>query len=256
VALISCDFHSRVLNLASSFLAVVPQPETPEPGKRWPTLFLLHGLSDDHTIWMRRTSIERYADAYGLAVVMPAVARSFYADMAHGLRYWTFVSQELPAVARSLLPLSDKREVTYVAGLSMGGYGAFRLGLSLPDSFAAAGSFSGAVDVANVGHAEDPAWRAELANMLGPLDKIAGSELDLFALAERLSARDRKRLRLYQCCGTEDFLYAANIRFRDHAKKVGLDLTYEEEPGSHEWGYWDLKVQHFLKWLLGEPKSA
>jgi putative tributyrin esterase len=251
MALMSCDFFSHSLGLSTSFLAVVPQPEKPEPGRRWPTLYLLHGLSDDHTIWMRRTSIERYAAAYDLAVVMPAVARSFYADMAHGLKYWTFVSQELPLIARSLLPLTDRREESYVAGLSMGGYGAFRLALSLPDSFAAAGSFSGALDIAGMQPDEDPAWKAERQTMFGNLDAIAGSELDLFALAKRLPARDRERLRLYQCCGTEDFLYASNLKFRDHAKTLGLALTFEEEPGTHDWGYWDLKVQHFLAWLFG-----
>jgi len=79
MALVTCDFFSHALGLSTSFRAVVPQPEKPDPRKRWPCLFLLHGLSDDHTIWMRRTSIERYAAAYDLAVVMPAVGRSFYA---------------------------------------------------------------------------------------------------------------------------------------------------------------------------------
>jgi len=251
MALLSCDFFSNVLGLSTSFQAVVPQPKEPDLERRWPCLFLLHGLSDDHTIWMRRTSIERYAAAYDLAVLMPAVGRSFYADMAHGLEYWTFVSQELPRIARSLLPLSDRREETYVAGLSMGGYGAFRLALSLPGAFAAAGSFSGALDVAGLRRDDDPAWAAERQNMFGDLDALAGSDLDLFALAGRLPAQERARLRLYQCCGTEDFLYASNVKFRDHARSLGLDLTYEEEPGTHEWGYWDLKVRHFLRWLFG-----
>lgn len=91
-----------------------------------PTLYLLHGLSDDHTIWLRRTSIERYVASMGLAVVMPAVHRSFYTDMDKGYRYWTFISEELPALARSFFPLSDKREDNFAAGLSMGGYGAFK----------------------------------------------------------------------------------------------------------------------------------
>jgi S-formylglutathione hydrolase FrmB len=251
MARLTCDFFSPVLGLSTSFVAVVPQAEAPHTPRRWPVLYLLHGLSDDHTTWTRRTSIERYAEAYNLAVVMPAVGRSFYTDMARGLPYWTFVSRELPQIARSLLPLSDKREETYVAGLSMGGYGAYRLALSNPGMFAAAGSFSGALDMATEADGDDPAWRAEMSNIFGAPHALAGSAHDLLALASRLGPAERKSLRLYQCCGTEDFLYGVNVRFRDHARSLGLDHTYEEEPGVHEWGYWDLKVRHFLRWLFG-----
>ena len=111
MALIHCDFFSHVLGLCCSMDVILPQrpvagEATPEP---FPTLYLLHGLSDDHTIWQRRTSIERYVADLRLAVVMPAVGRSFYTDMAHGLRYWTFVSEELPAICRGLFPLSARR---------------------------------------------------------------------------------------------------------------------------------------------------
>src|SRR5690606_35149889 len=116
--------------------------------KKHPVLYLLHGLSDDDTIWLRRTSIERYVAGLGLAVVMPNVHRSFYADMAYGGQYWTFLTEELPRVAGDFFPLSDAREDNYVAGLSMGGYGAFKWALSYPERFAAAGSLSGVLDLA------------------------------------------------------------------------------------------------------------
>ena len=139
MALIHCDFFSEVLHLSTSVVVILPQPAPSQNGTtgcggshKHPTLYLLHGLSDDHTIWQRRTSIERYVSLLDLAVVMPAVHRSFYTDMAHGYRYWTFISEELPALARSFFPLSDAREDNFVAGLSMGGYGAFKLGLTHP----------------------------------------------------------------------------------------------------------------------------
>ena len=124
-----------------------------------PVLYLLHGLSDDDTIWLRRTSIERYAAPLGLAVVMPQVARSFYTDEAHGNRYWTFLSEELPQLARSFFHLSDRREDTFVAGLSMGGYGALKWALHRPGRFAAAASLSGALDLVAVSQDE---WRKPL----------------------------------------------------------------------------------------------
>src|SRR3954463_9504927 len=150
------DVHcfSDALGLSVSFYVLLPQQTTRQIGlaggekrAQYPTLYLLHGLSDDHTIWMRRTSIERYAAAKNIAVVMPAVARSFYQDMASGARYWTFVSEELPALCQQFFPLSPAREDNFVAGLSMGGYGALRLGLARPEKFAAAASLSGALDI-------------------------------------------------------------------------------------------------------------
>jgi S-formylglutathione hydrolase FrmB len=246
MALIQCDFFSETLQLSTSMNVILPQPAR----ARYPVLYLLHGLSDDHTIWLRRTSIERYVDPLGLAVVMPAVHRSFYSDMAHGNRYWTFVSRELPALARGFFPISSSRADTFVAGLSMGGYGAFKLALSFPQRFAAAASLSGALDQAGPAPQDaDPAMRAEMENIYGDLDKLAGSPNDVMHLARQVAKSTGSKPRLYQCCGTEDFLYDQNLRFRDQAIELSLDLTYEEGPGEHEWGYWDRMIQRVLAWL-------
>ena len=250
MALIHCDFSSNVLELCCSMDVILPEPQVKKKGTNprrvlYPALFLLHGLSDDHTIWQRRTSIERYVEGRGLAVVMPAVHRSFYTDTTFGYQYWTFISEELPMVARHLFPLSDAREKNFVAGLSMGGYGAFKLALSYPDRFAAAASLSGALHVANFVKEED--W-PEGKLIFGSYRKTRGGPNDLFALAAKAS-QSKIKPRLFQCCGTEDFLYQDNLRFRDRAKKLGFDLTYEEGPATHEWGYWDMMIQKVLDWL-------
>lgn len=222
----------------------------PQAFRAHPWLLLLHGLSDDHTTWQRRTSIERYVAPLGLAVVMPNVHRSFYTDMVHGYPYWTFVSEEVPARARSFFPLSARREDTFVAGLSMGGYGAFKLALAHPERFAAAASLSGVLDLVWVAqHCGEPVAR-DLALVFGKDAPLAGSDADLMALAARRAERPAEhRPALFQCCGTEDHLYHANQRFREHARRLGLGLTYEEGPGSHEWGYWDDQIQRVLNWL-------
>jgi S-formylglutathione hydrolase FrmB len=214
----------------------------------FPTLYLLHGLSDDHTIWQRRTSVERYVADRGLAVVMPAVGRSFYTDMAHGLRYWTFVSEELPSICRRFFPLSERRDDTFVAGLSMGGYGAFKLALRCPERYAAAASLSGALDMAALA-SNDPDRGPELGNVFGDLDALAGSDNDLLHLAEQIARSGEPCPALYQWCGTEDFLYPANVTFRDHAQRLGLPLSYHEGPGDHQWAYWDEQIRAVLDWL-------
>ncbi|MBO7745982.1 esterase family protein [Paenibacillus sp. MWE-103] len=256
MALIQCDFFSDVLGLSSSMYVILPQNAQSQIGmeskatqRKHKTLFLLHGLSDDHTIWLRRTSIERYVAPLGLAVVMPAVHRSFYTDMASGGDYWTFVSEELPALARSFFPLSDRREDNFVAGLSMGGYGAFKLALNKPEQYAAAASLSGALDVSTF---EERA-PVDFGRIFGTADVVNGLPNNLFLAAETLKASGRPIPRLYQYCGTEDFLYEDNVKFRRHADALGLPLTYEEAPGEHSWEYWDEYIQHVLKWLpLGE----
>ncbi len=253
MALIHCNFFSEVLGISTAMYVVLPQTTRSQYGihsvageNLHQTLYLLHGLSDDYTAWVRWSSIERYAGEYGLAVVMPAVNRSFYADMVHGYKYWTFVSEEVPALARYFFRLSDKREDNFVAGLSMGGYGALKMVLSHPDKFAAGASISGVVDLARYVR-DNP--RDELDNIFGKGADIAGTENDLFHLAKRVAESSGPKPKLFQCCGTEDFLYEDNLKFRDFCRKLSLDLTYEEEPGDHNWAYFDKKIQSILSWL-------
>jgi putative tributyrin esterase len=249
--LIHCNFFSQSLVLSSSIDVIVPLPRKDGPQAKHPVLYLLHGYSDDHTIWQRRTSIERYVEDTNLVVVMPAVHRSFYTDMASGFKYWTYVSEELPYVVRSLFHVSEAREDTFVAGLSMGGYGAFKLALTYPERYSYAASLSGALDMANRLKAkEQPAeHKKEMEGIFGNLDQFKHSSHDVMHLA-RKAAQSKKALpRLYQYCGTEDFLYASNVKFHEQAEKLGLDLVYEEGPGDHKWQYWDEKIQVFLKML-------
>jgi len=257
-------FFSEALSQRCTMQVILPQRTLADAkGKRAPkyrTLYLLHGYSDDHTAWQRWTSIERYVEGLNLAVVMPAVHLSFYADMAYGGKYWQFISEEVPAVVHDMFPLSSRREDNFVAGLSMGGYGAFKLALTHPERYAAAASFSGAVDINEVVKAkkDDPAnkaWLVEMHTVFGDLSKVPGSKHDLFALAKK-AAKAPVKPRLYQCCGTEDELHPDNIRFRDAVRKLPLDLTYEEGPGEHNWAYWDRMIQNALAWMFPAGRKS
>jgi len=251
LALIQCHFFAETLGLSTTMTVILPQRTTAQIGltgavrsELHPTLWLLHGMSDDDSIWLRRTSIERYVAPLGLAVVMPQVHRSNYADMAHGLPYWTFLSEELPRVARSFFPLSPARADNFVAGLSMGGYGAFKWALAQPDRFCAAASLSGALDRRRQANAPSRDFTLAFGE-----DWRGGDENDLLWLLQRCAEGDGPKPKLYQCCGTEDFLYGDNRAFRAEVTQTALDYTYDESPGSHEWGYWDEKIQDVLRWL-------
>jgi putative tributyrin esterase len=257
MALIHCSFMSAVLKTQSNISVVIPTLTYDEiaegakdpcpPSAKFQTLYLLHGYSDDHSGWLRFTTVERYAVSKRLALIVPAVQNSAYTDMAHGPRYWTYVTEELPRMARALFPLSDRREDNFVAGLSMGGYGAFKIALRHPDRFAAAASLSGVLDIVSL--LKDPDRVHFFDSVFADNDKVAGTADDLMHLAELASSARESIPRLYQACGTEDFLYESNVRFRDHAMTRGLDMTYEEEAGAHEWDFWDRHIRRVIDWL-------
>ena len=256
MALISCDFFSDALGLSTSMTVLLPQQTSTQIGMTGasgdgapPVLYLLHGLSDDHTIWARRTSIERYVAPLGLAVVMPQVHRSFYADEAHGNRYWTFLTRELPTVVHGFFRLSDRPADTFVAGLSMGGYGALKWALREPDRFAAAASLSAAADVVRLAQS---GWRPELVDLVFGSEPIAGTDNDLFALVERGSPAAIPPL--YVCCGTADDGFDDNQRLVDAMRRRGLAVTDDFGPGDHDWAYWDARIQDVLAWLPLSPR--
>ena len=260
MAFLECHFHSDVLGHACEMNVILPQKVSTQIGmassgsgrRSYPVLYLLHGLSDDHTIWSRRSAIERHVATYEIAVVMPNGERGFYTDMKQGPRYWTMLTEELPEIVSGLFPVSTKREDTFVAGLSMGGYGALKCALRYPDRYAAAVALSAVTDIP--GRIEAAEWsglRSELVRIFGTPAEVAGSGNDLFALASQVAKLGSEAPRLLSICGTEDFLHADNQRFRDRMKEVKYaNFQYEEAPGAHQWEFWDLHIQRGLRFLL------
>ncbi len=251
------DFFAESLGMGTSMVVLMPQAASGigmegadgggtgdgADGPGVPVLYLLHGLSDDCTIWERRTSIERYATEKGIAVVMPEVRRSFYADEAVGEAYWTFVAEELPRIVARTFRVSTAREDTFVAGLSMGGFGALKLALNHPERFAAAASLSGAVDLTSM----DLDWTGTLAQRVWGGREISGTADDLLGL---LGKRDPAELpALFLDCGTEDQLIDQNRRFLAAAEKAEVEVASRLRPGAHTWEFWDEGIQDVLDWL-------
>ena len=142
--------------------------------------------------------------------------------------------------------MTDRREDNFIAGLSMGGYGALKIALRNPDRYAAAAAFSGALDVASHGRifTQPRYW----TDVFGEIDQIAGSENDVYAVAEKIDPAAAPRL--YISCGTEDGFIKDNRRMRDLLDARQSACTYSERPGAHTWEFWDAEIQKALRFFL------
>ena len=252
-------FYSDMLGHAVSACVILPEygrtligmESGKQEGESLKTLYLLHGLSDDHTIWMRRSSIERYAAALGIAVIMPDGGRSWYTDMAYGGRYFSFLTEELPEKCRLLFRgISGKKEDTFIAGLSMGGYGAVKAAYTYPERYAAAASLSGAFAVAKEDRIKRGADVREWDAIFGS-EPITGSKHDVFALAEKQAELPPT----YLWCGKSDVLLPATEKMDAILTERGaLHETLITE-GDHSWKYWDEHIMPALRWLLDAAKG-
>lgn len=261
MAFIQVQCFSDVLDITTSVNVIMPEAKQEigageaRDASLPKVLYLLHGYNGDHSSWMRRSSIERYAAAHNLAVVMPAVQNSYYCNEAYGWRFWDYVSDELPRTMAHFFRLSSRPEDTYVAGLSMGGYGAMRLALTYPDRFAAAGSFSGAVNMIREIGGAAPERQTLWRRVLGDPAAARDTDVDLMYLMKK-NASAPKKPRLYVSCGTADFLYGQHQAFVPALRDCGWDVTSFEKPGvSHEWAFWDEQVKIFIDWIMTEEQA-
>ncbi len=243
------DYMSEKLGYQTNFYVVLP--DSVKEGKvPKGILYLLHGGSGNGLDWFRYTSVERYSWPYELAVVSADTdGTAFYADMEHGYPYFTYLTEELPRVVESLMPILKKVEKRYVAGLSMGGYGAFKWAFNKPDYFDAAANLSGAsfiVDLFTQDKNRLEKSAAMFENNWGGLEKLAGSISDSKTWLDKASEY-KKLPKLFAGIGTEDYSYSYAQKYLEYAKEKGIDIHYEEMPGQHEWAVWDEMIQRFLK---------
>ena len=241
MAFCELKIFSESLGVETTVNVIIPQKLNMN-GEKHKCLYLLHGLSDDHSIWMRRTSIERYASQYGICIVMPFGSKSFYTDMKYGEKYYTYISEELTKLIQSFFNVSDKRENNYIAGLSMGGYGALKIALRNRNRFSAVAGLSSVTDIVSYSINSK-----ELMTAIFGEELIIPDEENLFKLVENTT--DPKP-RIFIGVGTEDHLYDQNCRLRDEIKKYNYDLTYRESQGSHSWDFWDEYIKYVLEWLF------
>lgn len=234
-------FFSKALGRPKSYTVLLPDYEGATGGP-YPVLYLLHGLSDDHRAWTSWTSLDRYVRRLPLIVIMPDGERSFYTNMAEGARFEDYLMEDLLGHVEGCYHVLKGREHTAIGGLSMGGYGAMKLGLKYPDRFGSVGAHSGAFGAAR--RSEEDPLEPELYRIFGPRGEAHRESNDCYLLAEKIAP---ERLpALYFDCGTEDFLLEDNRAFHAHLQRLGIPHTYHEFPGEHNWAYWDQHIQDSL----------
>ncbi|MEI5994545.1 alpha/beta hydrolase [Candidatus Enterococcus mansonii] len=258
MAFLQANIYSNVLEMEVMLNVILPQRTNKKIGTDTkgalndvPVMYLLHGMGGNHSVWERRTSIERYVADLGLAVIMPSTDLGWYTDTTYDMNYWTFVSEELPVICHELFPqLTIKREKTFAVGLSMGGYGALKLGLAKPENYGAVASLSGAVDLAGrtedlLGIRGEKYWEG----IFGALENVQGSINDPMFLLEQLVKNQKTAPNIFLCCGEDDLLLYANQKMDVALTTHNIEHTFETGPGNHDWLFWDTWIQRVLMWL-------
>jgi len=239
MAKMTCNFISYTLRRAVDITVIIPSVTIPEALTRsedlthqhqpYPVLYLLHGYGNNHATWSGYSNVELYAEERQIAVVMLSAENKFYADHKNDDNYFKFVAEELPEFIQNTFPVSRRKEDTFIAGLSMGGFGALYHGLSHPERFAAIGSFSGAVN-----RQDNEGISPEL-------------------LLRRCIKENIELPKIYISIGNEDFLLDVNQQFVDLLEDFKVDHYSAFIDGyTHEWRFWDMEVEHFLDWI---PRS-
>ena len=252
MALIHLHFPSKALEMETACDVILPQGRS-DTHAPFPVLWLLHGMTEDHTAWQRHTGIERYLAEYGMAAVMPDAHLSCYADMAHGGKFFTYIAEELPEAMRRFFPLSQRREDSFIAGLSMGGMGSLKIGLSHPDRYAAIGCLSAGYTNYRPLPPAQVRMRAEVYRLAYGDGGALESESRTAEQARRIVREGLPAPRVYHCCGQNDIL-------RENARQTQalfesfegnpFDYLFEQPPGIHDWAFWDAQIQRFLIYIF------
>lgn len=267
MAVLQVNYMSQALWRIVPLQVILPADKADRQGnllpiRKYKTLYLLNGLHGTCTDWVVNTRIRRWAELHNLAVVMPAGDNSFYVDREESNnRYGEFVGKELVEITRRMFPLSDKREDTFIGGLSMGGFGAILNGLKYHETFGAIVSLSGAMHIFE-GQEDITGEDAKFGECIfGPMDLAMKSDKNPRVVAQRLIRMkqenpDMALPKIYMAIGEEDSLLPSNRVYRKLFEEGGFDLTYIEAPGNHNWDFWDEYIKQAVEWLPLEAKSV
>ena len=244
MALFSGVLRSSVLGMDTGLTVVLPY-DRPVENQSSPCkiVYLLHGLGENSTSWTRNSNVERYARAHGYALIIPEVQKSFYTDMVYGCDYFTYITDELPKLCLEMFNISSNSKDTYIAGLSMGGYGALKCALTYPEKYRGCASFSALTDIKFLkNQAKEVGMENEVIGLYGE-DLNENPENNLKILADNVIKSAKKCPNLYIACGQQDYLYDLNKNYIKYLASISFPFKFEEWQGEHNWDFWDTAIQ-------------
>ncbi|MBD5395761.1 MAG: acetylesterase [Lachnospiraceae bacterium] len=265
MALAEVSFFSQALRHNVKIQAYIPtdrnmflQQESSYSCDKAKTLYLLHGIGGDCNDYITYSNIIWLALNYNLAIIFPSGDVSFYLeDEEKEMDYSRFIGSELVSFTRAMFPLSQRKEDTFIGGLSMGGYGAVINGLRFSDVFSKIISMSGAFltfDIADTGsYPDDPLFSTRYRHSLfGSPNELRNSKKEPRHCIEMLGSEGKAIPQLYLTCGKDDFLIKENRIFHEYLLSSDIKHTYIENEGMHNWDYWNRQLEPAIKWLLSD----
>lgn len=245
--IINHSFNSKFLGYETAINVIIPTNNISLPPYK--VLYLLHGAHGNENDWITNTNISQLVDKYGLIIVCPRGEQSYYTNAMKGPQYESYIAIELKEFIENNYVVSKNKENNFIAGLSMGGYGALKIAFNNLEKFSTVGCFSGVVDVAKVTpHRDNSVFRFDLT--FGDITKLKDSKHDLFKLSSDIINSTKPQINTFIICGTEDHLYNDNKNFIKHLHSIKYKYTYMEFPGEHDWPFWNASIIKFLQFIF------
>lgn len=255
------DFFSKSLIRTVSFHFLIPGDRTdvennPYYKRPMKTLYLFHGYTNNSWEWLFNSKITQLSEKYNLAVILPSIENSFYLDRkGTGGSFAAYAGEELVNYTRRIFGLSDKKEDTYVGGISMGGFGALHTGLAYPETFSKIMALSSALIVHEIA-GQKPGFHNEAADYdyyamtFGDLDELLTSRNNPEQLILNLQESGAAIPELFMACGTEDFLLEKNREFQKFLNENQVPVIYQESSGNHDFDFWNQYLEPAVQWMI------
>lgn len=217
---------------------------------KWPVLWVLHGASSNYSDWWRFSALERYCEEYGFSAVTVSGDLSFYSNINTG-RYFDWITEELPAKLAAMLPISTDPKDNFLAGFSMGGHGTAKIGLTVPDRYAAICIMSaGNLLLTGWEHADERMTKDHRLYLGSTVpEDLFGGEHDVYWLAGQAVKAGKPLPKILFTCGIQDIAHEGSVEFYKVLKSLGYDVEFDESEGIHNFDYWDPKIEYFMRWI-------
>ena len=246
MAYININYESKILGMPVMMNALIPQGRG-----EYQSLYLLHGAGGDYTTWLAKSKVAEYVENTNISVIMISGNNKCFVNNVHGKKYFQFLTEEVTETCTKWFGLSSKREDRYIAGMSMGGYGAVYAGLNRPDLYNSVFSYSGLLDVKL--RYENPQG-FNMYQIFGNREEFEKGNYDLLDCVKEDNVRRNvdNYPKFYIRCGLQDSIIDMSRRWHDAAEESGFTSDYYETAGGHDFIFWDKCIHETVEIITGE----